>query len=489
MNKKREELYIANKEAFRRLVYEKSFEKYGKNIQTRIKERIDRELSMICCNELSLYNFRVARDLVERAKNHGWTVGNRGSVASSLIAHLLGITQINPLEAHYYCPNCRYVEFHDEFSCGVDMEDKVCQCSTKLEKDGFTIPPETFFGMDGSKVVDIDYNFALEYQKEAIEHIERLYGATVVADGVEQTSNYETMQSGRKVFIPKDIDVIFCNSDPSMIRKLESLTNTSVNDIPLDDKKTINLFTEGKTLGISEFSTPFVREHMIGKVGPKSFDDLIRISGMSHGTDIWTDNAETLIEEGKKVSEVVSCQDDVMLTLIAGGIEREEAYRIFEQIRKGKRLTEEQFTELLKKGFEKWKLDSWNRILYTFPRAHVASYVLYAYRMAYYKAHYPLEFYCAYFNTYLDKFDADLLINNSNSLHQRINETKQNIKNADISNLIMMELCQEMYDKGFEFSVRSVEDEIKEFIISNNRICPIVDKSIDDNMTEKYTEI
>ena len=151
----------------------------------------------------------------------------------------------------------------------------MCQCGTKLEKDGFTIPPETFFGTDGSKVVDIDYNFAPEYQKEAIEHIGRLYGATVVADGVEQTINYEIMQSGKKVFIPKDIDVIFCNSDPSMIRKLESLTNTSVNDIPLDDKKTINLFTEGKTLGISEFSTPFVKEKIMGIVHPKSFDDLI----------------------------------------------------------------------------------------------------------------------------------------------------------------------------------------------------------------------
>ena len=473
MNKK-EELKIVNKETFKRLVYEKSFEKYGKNIQARIKGRIDKELSLVCCNELSLYNFMIARELVERAKNHGWTVGNRGSVASSLIAHLLGITQINPLEAHYYCPNCHYVEFHDEFSCGVDMEDKVCQCGTKFEKDGFTIPLETFFGTDGSKVVDIDYNFALEYQKEAIEHIGRLYGATVVADGVEYKTNSEIMESGRKVFIPKDIDVLFCNNDPSMIRKLESLTNTSVNDIPLDDKKTINLFTEGKTLGISEFSTSFVRERMMSKVHPDSFDDLIRISGMSHGTEVWTDNAEKLIDEGRDVSEVVSCRDDVMLALIAGGIEREEAYKISVQIRKGKGLTEEQYAALLGKGFEKWKLDSWNKILYAFPRAHAASCVLYAYRMAYYKAHYPLEFYCAYFNTYSDQFDADLLVNHADRLPHLIADMKMNFKHDDTSELIMMEVCQEMYDKGYDFTVHSISNAIKEFIIENGKIAPVL---------------
>lgn len=473
MNKK-EELKIVNKETFKRLVYEKSFEKYGKNIQARIKDRIDKELSMVCYNELSLYSFMIARQLVERAKNHGWTVGNRGSVASSLIAHLLGITQINPLEAHYYCPNCHNVEFHDEFSCGVDMEDKVCQCGTKFEKDGFTIPPETFFGKDGSKVVDIDYNFAHEYQKEAIEHIGRLYGATVVADGVEYTTNSEIMESGRKVFIPKDIDVIFCNNDPSMIRKLESLTNTSVNDIPLDDKKTINLFTGGKTLGISEFSTPFVKEKIIGLVHPQSFDDLIRISAISHGNGTWIDNAERLIAEGKNISEVVSCRDDVMLTLIAGVIEREEAYKISEQIRKGKGLSAEQYAELSNKGIENWKLDSWNRILYTFPRAHAASYVLYAYRMAYYKVHFPLEFYCAYFNTYSDQFDADLLVNHADSLPHLIADMKMNFKHDDTSELIMMEVCQEMYDKGYDFTVHSISNAIKEFIIENGKIAPVL---------------
>ena len=244
------------------------------------------------------------------------------------------------------------------------------------------------------------------------------------------------MKSGKKVFIPKDIDVIVCNRYPAMIRKLESLTNTSVNDIPLDDKKTINLFTEGKTLGISEFSTPFVKEKIMGLVHPQSFDDLIRISAISHGNGTWIDNAERSIAEGINISEVVSCRDDVMLTLIAGGIEREEAYKISEQIRKGKGLSAEQFDELLKKGFEKWKLNSWNKILYTLPRAHAASYTLYAYQMAYYKVYYPLEFYCASFNAHIDDFDEQLLINNRIELERIISERKYRSRNNDTSDII-----------------------------------------------------
>ena len=170
-----------------------------------------------------------------------------------------------------------------------------------------------------------------------------------------------------------------------------------------------------------------------------------------------------------------------MLTLVAGGIERNYAYELSERIRKGKGLTENQFDELLKKGFEKWKLDSWNKTSYTFPRAPTASYTLYAYQMAYYKVYYPLEFYCAYFNTYLDQFDADLLINNSSVLHQRIYETKIEKNGVDIPNFIMMEVCQEMYDKGFEFSTHNVKHKIKEFIISNDKICPISENSDEDN--------
>ena len=163
-----------------------------------------------------------------------------------------------------------------------------------------------------------------------------------------------------------------------------------------------------------------------------------------------------------------------MLTLIAGSIEREEAYKISEQIRKGKGLSTEQYAELSNKGIEKWKLDSWNRILYTFPRAHAASYVLYAYRMAYYKVHFPLEFYCAYFNTYLDQFDADLLLNHADRLSHLITDMKMNFKYDDVSELIMMEVCQEMYDKGYDFSVHNINRAIKEFIIENGKITPVL---------------
>ncbi len=449
--------YEADAEKFQKTVMKKATEKYGENIHPHIRSRINRELSLICSNELSVYNYIIGEKLVKRAIEKGWTVGSRGSVASSLVAHLIGITEINPLEAHYHCPGCHYIEFHTEFSCGVDMANKVCKCGVKLEKCGFTIPEETFLGIDGSRPADIDYNFAPEYQQEAFEHLEKELGTTIVRGGTVSTLSYkeayniatdfefrdlfaqkltnvkkaDKMHPGRMIVFPEDKEVYdytpvsrYCNGreetithfncnytsdtysfyeclnnidfltheDPVIIKKLEELTNVPAKTIPLDDEETMKLFANLNTSGISEFSNPFVIEQIMKKAVPKSFDDLIRISALSHGTNTWTDNAEYLISEGKSISEVASTRDDVMLDLLKYGTEREKAYEISEQIRKGKGLTDEQYVELSNKGIEKWKLDSWSKILYSFPRAHVASYVLYAYRKAYYKAHYPQAF-------------------------------------------------------------------------------------------------
>ncbi len=463
--------YEADTKELEKLACKKAVEKYGESLHPEIQKRLDWELSVICKNNLSAYNFMLGYELCKNAKKQGWTVGVRGSVASSLVAYFLGITRINPLNAHYYCPLCHKIEFHNDYNCGVDMEDKTCQCGEKFKKDGFTIPPESLFGTDGSKVVDIDYNLAPSYQKQAFLELEKLLNATVVRVGSIKTISYHTAQTkvkaycegknivltkseedefidkitrvkeidsinpGRVVVVPcgKEIydytpveykesegekwDVThfnynfnssagysFCDilinidvlshPDPVIIKKLEELTNVKADSIPLDDKKTMELFKKGETMGIREFSAPFVREQIIPKVAPKTFDDLIRISAISHGNGTWVNNGDCLIEKGKSISQLATCRDDVMLDLLKGGMERNVAYHLSERIRKGKGFTEEQYDELIAMGFEKWKLDSWKKILYSFPRAHAASYVLYAYWMAYYKAHYPTEFDC-----------------------------------------------------------------------------------------------
>lgn len=526
------------------LTYKKLNEKYGDRVPQECLNRIDWELSIIGQNERSIYNILLSAKLVEGAIVEGWTVGTRGSIASSYIAYLLGITEINPLEAHYYCPECHYVEFHNEYSCGADMDDKICECGTKLQKDGFTIPHETFFGIDGTRDIDIDFNFSLEYQVEALEHLKKLVGTETVhcgtistlsdklartmvseyckKEGVELNKSTKEeivrqlsyvkrttgMHPGGVLVLPKDKEIydytpvqypanysdygvytthfdyyslldllkvdILAHDMPSMLRYLEKLTGINSKDIPLDDEKTKALFSSMKTRGVPEFGTRYVREYLMSKIDTDTFDNLIRISGLSHGTDVWYDNGENLIEEGVKISDIVSCRDDVMLYLITLGLERKEAFRISDRIRKGKGLTEEQYCMLLNEGVEEWRLESWNKIKYSFPRAHATSYVLLSYRIAYYKAHYPLEFYAAYFTINSELFNADILINNAEELPkeiQKINNSKSRTNKLDL--LALMEVCQEMYDAGYKF----VSDKIKKekftsFFVEDGKIRP-----------------
>lgn len=536
--------YTADAKKLKTLVAEKTLEKYGDRVPLRMKDRIDWELAAICENELSVYQFLIGIELVGRAVELGWTVGNRGSIASSLVAHLLDIAEINPLEAHYHCPECHYVEFHDEFRCGADMEDKVCKCGTKLKKEGFTIPPETFFGIDGSRGIDIDFNFAPDYQKDAVNHLEEISGGTIVRCGTIGTIHYKTACDMIKEFSEKE-DVVFdkleiekladkisrvkrgtgvhpggifvipegrniadytpvqhpadcarseiitthfdyrslmnllkvdilAHDMYKMIKHLEKLTNLKSADIPLDDEETFDLFNGANTAGIPEFSKMFVRDVVMPCVGAFTFDKLIRVSGLSHGTDVWCNNGEVLLREGKSVSDIISCRDDVMLCLIANGIKREAAYKISEGIGKGKGLTSDQYAELQGNGIEEWKLDSWNKIKYSFPRAHVASYVLPAYRIAYYKTHFPLEFCCAYFSIFADEFDADLLINHADSLAEEISKLRfQKPSWSNYEKLEMMEVCQEMYDKGYKFVSDNIKnDRFESFFIEDGKLRP-----------------
>lgn len=443
-----------------------------------------------------------------------------------------------------FCFLCLWLEFHNEYSCGADMDDKICECGTKLQKDGFTIPHETFFGIDGTRDIDIDFNFSPEYQVEALEHLKKLVGTETVHCGTISTlsdklartmvSEYckkegvklnkstkeeivrqlsyvkrtTGMHPGGVLVLPKDKEIhdytpvqypanysdygvytthfdyyslldllkvdILAHDMPSMLRYLEKLTGINSKDIPLDDEKTKALFSSMKTRGVPEFGTRYVREYLMSKINTDTFDNLIRISGLSHGTDVWYDNGENLIEEGVKISDIVSCRDDVMLYLITLGLERKEAFRISDRIRKGKGLSEEQYCMLLNEGVEEWRLESWNKIKYSFPRSHAASYVLLAYRIAYYKAHYPLEFYAAYFTINSELFNADILINNAEELPkeiQKINNSKSRTNKLDL--LALMEVCQEMYDAGYKF----VSDKIKKekftsFFVEDGKIRP-----------------
>ena len=540
--------YEADIKELENLVYKKLREKYGKNIPKEFLNRAEQELSVIGEIQSNVYLMLLTFKLVETATKKGWTVGNRGSVASSYIAYLLGITEINPLDAHYYCPKCHYVEFHNEYNCGVDMEDKMCECGTKLTKDGFTIPPETFFGIDGSFDIDIDLNFPSEYQAKALEDLKKITGLETVRCGTVNTISYKValaminqyckkegiklnkyqkeeiadklsyvkrstgIHPGGVFIIPKGKEIcdyspiqnpadcfdygyithfdfhsidrfagliklnILTNDTPSMLRQLEKLTGTKTKDIPLDDEKTMKLFSNGKTLGIPEFGTDYVRECVMDKVKTYSFDNLIRISGLSHGTDVWYDNGENLIAEGKELSDIVSCRDDVMLYLVSHGLEREESYKISERIRKGKGLTEEQYDMLINEGVEIWRLDSWNKIKYSFPRAHAASYVLLAYRVAYYKAHFPLEFYCAYFNINVDDFNPEILIDKAKELPKEIKKMKENKElsawKQDL--LTNMKVCQEMYDAGYKFVTGNIKNKkFDSFCIENGMLKPL----------------
>lgn len=523
------------------LTYEKLHGRYGDNIPQECLNRVELELSIIGQNQRNIYNILLSSKLVGRAMEKGWTVGNRGSVASSYIAFLLGITEVNPLDAHYYCPNCHYVEFHSEYKCGADMDDKICECGTKLMKDGFTIPYETFFGTDASRDIDIDLNFPPEYQGEAINHLKKIaggevvrcgtigtfsdktacgiinkyceeqgvdfpkYGKDILADKISRVKRNTGQHPGGVFVIPKGKEI--CDYTPiqhpadmpyseiitthfdyhslpnllkvdvlahdvhGMIKQLEELTNLKSKDILLDDAETFELFNSSKTAGIPEFSSVYVRKYVMPSMGKFTFDKLIRVSGLSHGTGVWIDNGEVLLKEGKDVSEIVSCRDDVMISMMSKGIERKYAFKVSERIRKGIGLTPEQYDFLLEKDIEKWRLDSWNKIKYSFPRAHAASYVLYAYKIAYYKAHYPLEFYCAYFNMNKDWFDADLLINNSAQLSDKIERYSIDCKNSYL--LDMMEVGQEMYDTGYRFVSEKIKNEkFESFFIEDGKIRP-----------------
>ncbi len=528
------------------LVYGRLHELYGDNPEKLITDRVELEMDTILSRHFDVI-YMSAQKLVADSNAHGYLVGSRGSVGSSLVAYLSGITEVNSLPAHYLCPKCYRTDFESGkgYGCGADMPDKLCpDCGIEMKKEGFDIPFATFLGIKGDKVPDIDLNFSGEYQAKAHEYTKTLFGADHVfkagtvgtvaektaygyvkkyaeekglsfnqaemnrlAQGLVGVKRTTGQHPGGLVIIPQDMDVTdFCpvqhpaddagsgiitthleyhfmedyllkldelgHDNPTMINMLEHLTGTDAKTIRLDDAPTMSLFKSPKalgvpdndpvigqtgSLGIPEFGTGFTRQ-MLVDTQPDKFDMLVRLSGYSHGTGVWLGNAQDLIKSGTaSVSQTIGCRDDIMLYLMEMGIDANTAFKSMENVRKkNKQLTDEQVQAMREHHVPEWYIDSCHKIEYLFPKAHAVAYVLMAFRIAWYKVHYPLAFYSALFyrRSQKDSFDALMMTQGIAKVKAKIKEINSNpnatAKEEDL--LTTLEMVYEFYMRGFDFA-------------------------------------
>lgn len=528
------------------LCYRKAHEIYGPELPKVVVERLERELHSIISNGFAVL-YIIAQKLVWDSNEHGYLVGSRGSVGSSFVATMAGITEVNPLSAHYICPECHYVDFDSPevvaFSgnSGCDMPDRDCpRCGHRLLKEGHDIPFETFLGFKGDKEPDIDLNFSGEYQANAHQYTEELFtkghafrAGTIgtIADKTaygmamryfeernmkKRTCEIERLSSGcigvkrttgqhpgGMIVLPKEEEIysftpiqhpandqntpiitthfeyhsidhnllkldILGHDDPTMIRRLEDLTGVDCKSIPLDDKQVMSLFQSTEALGIQpediggvplgslgipEFGTDFAMQ-MLLDTKPTMFSDLVRIAGLAHGTDVWLGNAQDLIQSGTAViSTAICCRDDIMVFLIHKGMEKGVSFQIMESVRKGKGLKPEWEEAMLAHDVPEWYIESCKKIKYMFPKAHAAAYVMMAWRIAWYKIHYPLEYYAAYFSIRADAFSYETMCMGRSKLEYHMEEIRksEDKKNKDLDSLKDMRLVLEMYARGFEF--------------------------------------
>ncbi|WP_312106915.1 PolC-type DNA polymerase III, partial [Lachnoclostridium sp.] len=537
----------------RNICYEKAHSMYGPNLPNVVAERLEHELKSIINNGFAVM-YIIAQKLVWKSNEDGYLVGSRGSVGSSFAATMSGITEVNPLPAHYYCPNCHFSDFESEevkafgSSSGCDMPDRDCPvCGEPLAKDGHNIPFETFLGFNGDKEPDIDLNFSGEYQSKAHDYTEVIFGkgqtfraGTIgtladktafgyakkyyeeksvhkrvaeinrIVEGcvgvrrttgqhpggiivlplgeeiysftpVQRPANDMTTKTVTTHFDYHSIDHnllkldILGHDDPTMIRMLEDLTGIDAKTIRMDNQKVISLFKSTEALGIKpediggcdlgslglpELGTDFVMQ-MLRDTKPQSFSDMIRISGLSHGTDVWLNNTQTLIAEGKcTLSTAICTRDDIMTYLISQGVENGLAFKIMESVRKGKGLTPEMEEAMVANGVPDWYIWSCKRIKYMFPKAHACAYVMMAFRIAYFKVYYPLAYYAAYFSIRATAFNYELMCLGRERLDYHMAEYKRRMGSNDPAQKLTkkeedtlkdMKVVQEMYARGFEF--------------------------------------
>ena len=565
--------YINNcEQTIKTIAYDKAHKLYGDELPPIVEDRLEKELNSIIKNGFSVM-YIIAQKLVWKSNADGYIVGSRGSVGSSFVANMTGITEVNSLPPHYRCPKCKYSDFTDYgYGNGFDLPDKMCpKCGHRLDKDGMDIPFETFLGFNGDKEPDIDLNFSGEYQAKAHRYTEVIFGkgttfkaGTVgtVADktafgyvkkyyedkgipintpevvriaqgctGIKRTTGQHpggiiVVPKGREIFEftpvqhPADdpnsdiitthfdyhsIDQnllkldILGHDDPTMIRMLYDITGMDPTKVPLDDKDTMSIFCSTEALGVTpeqihskvgsfgvpEFGTKFVRG-MLVDTKPSTFDELIRISGLSHGTDVWLGNAQTLIEEGTvTLQESICCRDDIMIYLIKKGVPPNSSFKIMETVRKGKALKDpakwEEYKALMKEhDVPDWYIKSCEKIKYMFPKAHAAAYVTNAFRIAWYKVHIPKAYYAAYFTIRADAFDADVMCNGKERAKNKMKEIElkgNGASKTDQDTYQVLELILEFYERGLNFlPVDLYKSDSKKFIVENDGVRPPFNK-------------
>ena len=543
-----------SKEIVKELVYDKAHSIYGDPLPKLIEDRIESELAGIIKMGYDVI-YLIAQKLVKHSNDEGYLVGSRGSVGSSFVATMMGITEVNPLPAHYVCPKCKYTEFEIDgrdlsldYSCGYDMPDRKCsKCGEEMSKQGHDMPFATFLGFDADKVPDIDLNFSGDNQASAHEYTKVLFGVDnvyragtigTVADktaygfvkgyceaknvlmksvemerlaigctGVKRTTG---QHPGGIVVIPDYMDVydftpyqypaddatsawrtthfdyhaieedvlkldILGHDDPTVLRMLQDLSGLDVTKIPLDDKDTMKIFLSPEilgvseedidcptgTLGVPEFGTKFV-EKMLSETKPKTFAELVKISGLSHGTDVWNGNARDLITSGTvEFKDVVGCRDDIMVNLIAYGMEPKKAFKIMEFVRKGKASKDPEtwltYTEDMKaSNVPDWYINTCGKIKYMFPKAHAVAYVTSAFRIAWFKVHKPLLYYAAYFSIRVNDFDIETMCAGYDAIKAKYDEIGEKgfdagIKETDLRD--ELQIAMEMYKRGIKFKM------------------------------------
>ncbi|MBQ2087209.1 MAG: PolC-type DNA polymerase III, partial [Selenomonas sp.] len=553
-------------EEIQSMSYNRAKAMYGENLPEIVEARLQQELKPIIGHGFSVL-YLISQRLVKKSNDDGYLVGSRGSVGSSFIATMTGITEVNPLPPHWRCPHCQYSKFITDgsYGCGYDLPDMDCPvCGTPLIKDGHDIPFAVFLGFDGDKVPDIDLNFSGTYQPVAHKYTEILFGKDNVyrAGSIQTVADKTAFGYVKKFFeekgvkkhisyidrlahgcmgvksttgqhpagimvVPRDMDVHFftpiqhpandmnCGTitthfdyhsissrlvkldilghdDPTVIKMLEDLTCRDPKTIPFDDVATMSLFyctdalgvtpeelgaTSG-TFGIPEFRTPFTRQ-MIDDTNPDVFSDLVRISGFSHGTDVWLGNAQDLIRSGQcTIKNAISARDDIMMYLIHHGIDPLLSFKTMEKVRKGKGIDPEVVKKLQDGDIPQWYIDSCQKIKYLFPRAHATAYVMMAYRIAFCKVHYPLAYYAAYFSIRADEFDANVVARGQEYVGQQIKELEEISKEKKLdakqnATLIVLQLAWEMYLRGYDCEkVDIYTSDAEKFVIHEKSLLP-----------------